>query len=255
MPVRPPTVSKPLAIHRLDLDKAALDAIPEDARRLFFLFGHIANEVNTLSRLTLFSLKEHEDQVRALYGESHLAVCLRLLIGKTHEGYRAVSDRVLGSRFNITYIPHMGREGQKALKTVKKEMSEWKLLAAVRNSYSFHNPTDEQIDAAYVALPADIGLSIFMGQPRHSYLFVMSNLLIVRGMLDAAGKTDDTEGMSRIVDDVLDKSAHLFDFIEHLLFTIVEREKLSSRPMEKDVLIVDAVASHGTFKIPAVCRS
>jgi hypothetical protein len=47
MPIRPSSVSKPLKIYQWVFDRAALDAMPKEARRVFFLFGHIGNEINT----------------------------------------------------------------------------------------------------------------------------------------------------------------------------------------------------------------
>jgi hypothetical protein len=255
MPVRPKSVSKPLRIGRLNLIRGALDGMPDDARRLFFLFGHIANEINTLNRLTLFCVKPQSDAVLDEYSGSQIGVVLRLLIGKIHEGYRAVSDRILGSRFNATYIPYLKAEGREALARVKKEMNEWELLAAVRNGYSFHNPNDHQIDTAYAALPISTNLSILLGQSRHSYLFAMSNMLVTRAMFDMTQEDDDVKAQSRIAKDVIDKGGHLFDLIEHLLFTMIERENLAQISMEKDVLVVDGVESMRTFKIPPVCRS
>lgn len=48
MPIRPATVSMPLRIHQIKLDRVALDRMPEDARCNLFLFGHVSNEINTL---------------------------------------------------------------------------------------------------------------------------------------------------------------------------------------------------------------
>jgi hypothetical protein len=79
MPVRPTTVSKPLNIYKIEINKGALDALPTGVRRNFLLFGHIANEINTLYRLLIFSIKEQSNDVMKLFAESRSFTIARLL--------------------------------------------------------------------------------------------------------------------------------------------------------------------------------
>ena len=254
MPIRPANVSKPLKIFKWVLDKAALDAMPDDARRVFFLFGHIGNEINTQSRLLIFSVEKQSDPILGVYSEARAATIARLLIGTTREGYLAVERRILGSRFNVTYVPHLKPEGQKALAKVKVHLGKMKLMADIRNGFSFHNPHDDQIDKAYSNFPSDVELSFYSGLPRHSSLYAMSNNLITRGMLDLVDDPSIEKSMQTIFDDVLDKATALNDLIEQLLITIMEREALSPGD-EKEVLTVDGHELTMTFKIPPLLRT
>jgi hypothetical protein len=254
MPIRPANVSKPLKIYQWALDKAALDAMPEDARRVFFLFGHIGNEINTLSRLLILSVEKQSDPILRVYSEARAATIARLLVGTTREGFLAVERRILGSLFNVTYIPYLEPEGQKALIKVKGHLGKMKLMADIRNGFSFHNPHDDQIDNAYRSLPRDEELSFYSGLPRHSSLYAMSNSLITQAMLDLVDDPDSEKSMQAIIDDVLDKAAAINDFIEQLLITIIDREALSPGD-EKEVLTVDTHESTMTFKIPPLLRT
>lgn len=190
MPIRPTTVSKPLIIHQIKLDRAALDRMPEDARRNLFLFGHVSNEINTLNRLLIFSIKAQPDPVRTVFAEARAGTIARFLIGTTREGYLAVERAVLGSQFGRTYLPHLNAKGRETLDRVKKQLSDMKLLADIRNDFAFHLPDASQIDRAYARLPADLDLSIYSAEPRHSSLYAMSNLLMVRGILDLVDKAE-----------------------------------------------------------------
>lgn len=257
MPIRPATVSKPLTIHQIKLDRAALDRMPDDARRNLFLFGHVSNEINTLNRLLIFSIKPQPDPVRTAVAEARATTIARLLIGTTREGYLAVERAVLGSPFGRTYLPLLQPEGKDALSRVRKQLSDMKLLASIRNDFAFHLPNASQIDAAYARLPADLDLSIYSGPPRHSSMYTMSNLLMVRAMLDLAdesGSATDNQSMDRITVDLLAKSKDLNDFIEQLLTTIIDREGLSPGDAT-DVLTVDTHESMMTFAIPPLLRT
>jgi hypothetical protein len=184
MPVRPASVSKPLKIYEIRLDRAAIDAMPPDARRNLFLFGHIANEINTLSRLLIFSVHKHDDRIVAMFGDARAASVLRLLIGTTREGYLAVERSILRSPFGKNYLPHLTPEGEGALKRVRANLGDISLLASIRNAYSFHLPEHTQLDNAYGKLPIDIDLSVYSGTVRHSSLNQMSHTLVVCGMLE-----------------------------------------------------------------------
>ena len=257
MPIRPSTVSKPLNILQIRFDRAALDRMPKDARRNLFLFGHVGNEINTLNRLLIFSIKDQPDPVRTAFAEARSVTIARLLIGTTFEGYLAVQRFVLGDKFGQTYLPYFNSMGNDALNRVKKQLRDMKLLAAIRNDFAFHLPDSDQIDDAYARLPADLELSFYSGSPRHSSLYAMSNLLMVRGMLDLADETGtatDQQSMDRITKDILDKSKDLNDFIEQLLHTIIERDGLCP-DNAKYVLTVDTHESVLTFAIPPLLRT
>lgn len=261
MPLRPSTVSKPLNIYRIEINRTALDAIPADIRRNFLLFGHISNEINTLYRLLIFSMKEQTGDIMKLFGECRAGTIARLLIGMTREGYVAVENHVISQKFGHTYLPHMGPKGQEALRRVRKQLSDMKLMASIRNNLAFHLPYADQIDNAYRRIPGDSDMSIYSGTPRHSSLYGMSLNFMTQGMLDCVpntAKLTPEEVMGQIVDDAIAKSNDLNNFIEHLLITIVEREKLSSTERlgkREAALTVDTHQSMKTFAIPPLLRT
>src|SRR4051794_2908246 len=175
MPLRPSSVSPPLAIYEMKIDRDALAAMPADARRNFFLFGHVGNEINTLYRLLIFSIKKQDNQYLGAFAEMRATTIARILIGTTMEGYRAVEKAVFASPFGRTYTPHLPPDGQQAYAEVKKHLGDLKLRAGIRNNFAFHVPKPSQIDDAYAKLPRDLELSILSGKPRHSSLYTMSS--------------------------------------------------------------------------------
>jgi len=257
MPLRPSSVSRPLSIYEIKLDRVAIDSMPADARRNLFLFGHVANDINTLSRLLIFSVSKQEDRIVGMFGEARAASILRFLIGATREGYLAVERAVLRSLFGSNYIPHLTPEGAEALERVKANLADTKLLAGIRNAYSFHLPDQSQLNQAYGRLPIDVDLSVYSGTARHSSLYEMSNKLIACGMIElvpnSASMTDEV-AMEIIVDDVLKKSVDLNDFIEQIIITILERHNLSPEP-PKQVATIDGPDSMKTFSVPPLLRS
>lgn len=260
MPIRPKHVSPPLKIFQIKLDRAAIDQMPPDARRNLFLFGHIANEINTGYRLLNFSIQSKltGDRIMDMFGDARAITMLRLLIGLTHEGYLAVQRSVLSSPFAKTYLPHLKPEGAEALNAFKGHLGNMKLMAGLRNAYAFHFiPETEQLDQAYGTIPIDIDMSVYSGEHRHSSLYEMSHRLALCGMLELvpdANTMPDRLAMDVIINDVLDKSIVLSDFLEQVIIVLMNTHNLSTEPMA-EVQSYDTVHTVNTFKIPPLLRS
>lgn len=259
MPVRPASVSPPLKIYEIKLDRAAIDQMPPDARRNLFLFGHIANEINTSYRLLNFSIQAEQtgDRITDMYADARAITVLRFLIGTVFEGYLAVERSIIKSPFGRDYLPHLTREGKKSLARVRANLSNTRVISALRNGFSFHFPDHEQLDQAYGRLPIDVDVSVYSGQHRHSSLYEMSHHLTLCGMLELVPEGNsmpDRAIMDVIVDDALDKTVALSNFIEHLITVLVERHNLSPVPM-REVGSYDTLHTVNTFKIPPLLRS
>jgi hypothetical protein len=256
MPVRPASVSKPLKIYEIKLDRAAIDQMPLDARRNLFLFGHIGNEINTLNRLVTFSIKKRDNPIEAMFGGARAATILRTLIGITVEGYRELDKMLRSDAFENDYKPRLKSEGIEALARVNVQRDKIELIKRLRDKYAFHLPNRTQLGQAYGKLPIDVDLHIFSGTTRHSSLYEMSHTLMLCGMLelvpDSHAMTDEA-AMDVIVADAISKSVDLNDFIEHLLIVFVEQHDLAPEPI-REVASIDSQESVTTFGIPPLLR-
>jgi hypothetical protein len=84
-----------MRVHRVNLTKARLAAMPIAERTALLLLGHAANEINVLSKLILMSRKQPPaiqlvDHVEA----AQTFVVMRLLIGKLHEAWEMFKARL-----------------------------------------------------------------------------------------------------------------------------------------------------------------
>jgi hypothetical protein len=259
MPLRPMCVSPPLIIYEIKLDRAAIDQMPPDARRNLFLFGHIANEINTGYRLLNFSIQSEQtgDRIIDMYADARAFTALRFLIGTMREGYRAVEQSILKGPFGRDYLPDLTPEGTEILNAVKAHLGKMQLISGLRNGYSFHFPDHAQLDHAYGKLPIDVDVAAYSGQHRHSSLYEMSHRLILCGMFELVPEADsmpDRAVMDVIFEDVLDKTVVLSHFIESIIVVLVERHNLSPAPMI-EVATIDTHDTVNTFKIPPLLRS
>jgi hypothetical protein len=105
-----------LPIGRVVITKTSLGTLPEDARRIFLVAGHISNEVNTLHRLVIFSMRFGRGRVVDLVSLGRAWVIPRLLIGKTAEAYQFIGKRIRGQPFGKTYLDKLSPQGKESLK-------------------------------------------------------------------------------------------------------------------------------------------
>ena len=84
-----------MEVHRVNLTKARLAAMPAAERTALLLLGHASNEINVLSKLILMARKQPPaiqlvDHVEA----AQTFVVMRLLIGKLHEAWELFKTRI-----------------------------------------------------------------------------------------------------------------------------------------------------------------
>src|SRR5260221_9485069 len=73
-------------IHRVNLTKSKLTAMPQAERSLLLLLGHANNEINVLSKLILMARKDKPEIKLIDHVEAgQVFIILRVLIGKLHE--------------------------------------------------------------------------------------------------------------------------------------------------------------------------
>jgi hypothetical protein len=88
-------------ISRFSIPKARLAVLPPEVRYVLIVAGHIANEINTMSRVSLFSLKAEGNPVLDRIAIGRAWVALRVLIGKLAEGYETIKGHMLSPPFRV----------------------------------------------------------------------------------------------------------------------------------------------------------
>src|SRR5262249_47490732 len=132
----------PDMLYRISTTKAKLAALPADVRCTLILCGHIANEITTLHRLLLFSMKSENNAVLDAYAGCQTWIYIRLLIGTVAEGLDVFQQRILGKPFGRTYLSALEktRSGRAAIKNLKRIIGGTGLLRRLRNNHAFHHP-------------------------------------------------------------------------------------------------------------------
>src|SRR5262245_27696849 len=86
-----------MEIHRAKLPKNRLQRLPAEDRTLFFLLGHLSNEINVLQKLMLMMRRgDPPSRVIDIVEAGQVLIIMRNLIGKLHEAYRVFNEKVQG---------------------------------------------------------------------------------------------------------------------------------------------------------------
>ena len=134
-----------MEVHRAELDRAKLAAMPERERVLLLLLAHASNELTVLRKLILMMRKDQPPSAIVDHVEGgQTFILMRLLIGKLHEAWELYKNRVQSDRaIATTYIPRLGHDASAALQALNRHFGRGSALTAIRNNISFHY-TDKQ---------------------------------------------------------------------------------------------------------------
>ncbi len=238
----------PETLYRFTTSKKRLAKLPEDVRLTLILCGHIANEITTLHRLLLFTLKVHEHPVLNEYADMQMWTIARILAGKVGEGIEVLQKRIFGQPFGKTFLPSV--DGPQ-VKNARALVGGGKLLRTLRNEHSFHYPRTDDLKTAFDGLAEGEGWSMLMGQSRHSMFFAFSHLVTTKAMLNATGKATIEEAQIAIKDEVLDGAEILLAFFEQLFLAPTVKGLFDTHT---PVLSMANLPSPFEAKIPPLCK-
>lgn len=229
--------------------------LPENVRNTLLVGGHVVNEITTLHRLLLFTMRRWPDSVEDEYAAVHYLTIIRLLIGKVAEGLELFQKRVLATPFGRTYRPLVERhpEGKQFVVRLTRLVGGGGLLRRLRNAHAFHNPTDQRLNEAFAGLEATENWSMLAGASRHTILFPMSQAVVTRALIDETEIADARQAVRAIRDDVLDAADALIGFFEYLTIAIADEHELflgQAKPVKDTSLLPVATE----VKIPPLCR-
>lgn len=182
-------------VMRFDFGKKELLKMTPEERGMFLLLGYLSNQVNVLWKIVIIALNRNPvDPVDARVSAAQSQILVRITVGLLWEGWRLVEKRLLGSKLGGEYVPLLDSNARAALDSLKKRFGSSGILAAVRNSYSFHYPDLEELEAAFQQAAKDeedeADWGVYMTRGLLNCFFLGSDLVIAHGIGKAVGEAD-----------------------------------------------------------------
>jgi hypothetical protein len=174
--------------------KELLTMLPEE-RALFLLLGHVSNQVNVLWKTVIIALnRDPVDPVDERVTAAQTQILVRLTVGVLWEGWRLIETRLLGSKLGAEFVPLLDPPSKAALDSLKKRFGSSGMLAAVRNSFAFHTPRTDEMEAAFQLALNEEKLedvwSIYVSKGLLNCFFFASDVVISHGISKAVGESD-----------------------------------------------------------------
>jgi len=183
-----------MEVHRVNLTKARLAAMPIAERIALLLLGHAANEINVLSKLILMSRKQPPTiQLVDHVETAQTFVVMRLLIGKLHEAWEMFKARLQAdAQIRSKYLSALTGEAGTALTELNKHFGQGSVLTKIRNKISFHYKDEGNLtEANFQRLPESEAWEFYLCRSVANSFYFASELVAQAGVLDLVKPSDD----------------------------------------------------------------
>lgn len=226
-------------VQRVTLTKTQLDGLEAHERRLTILLGHMSDELQTLTRLLLFSLHTpHQDPIAESIAGGRANVVLRLLCGKIWEAHRLIISRIMQDRDARSIPGRLNDDAKARFQRIRRLAGgeAGQLLAKIRNERVFHFPSNEVIDQAYASVSADDPLELFLSDNADATYHHGAETVVQLAIFGVLPGSSTQEQVNALADIVIEASVDLVTFAGYVVLDILDRGRLLPTDMSPTVV-------------------
>jgi len=236
-------------IKKITITKKQFDLLPEKEKVFFVQLGHLQNEINTLTKLLLFSKSGSETEVTKKAYTMQESLIARVSIGKLHEGWELLQKSFFGSGLSKKYEPKLPLQGQKPLKALKQYFGGKNLISDIRNNFSFHNPSLDEIKKQIRAIPGDTEFQLFLGKDYATTNYYMAEEIVLNAMLNYVKKTSLQDAMNEIFRDLAEVSGWFIGFSGYCMVVLLD-EFMGPDKLKMETIEVESQGKVKDITIP-----
>jgi hypothetical protein len=244
-----------LRIRKFSLQKAQLATLSAAERDLFFLSGHILNELNSLNKVFSWCLRsggDSETQTSRLAQGIQSMIYARVLAGKLWEAWEALRATWFSSKPAPAFVQGLHPDAQASLSALKGYFSRSNLIFNVRNSFAFHYSA-EKLSAHWEEVAHGDGLHIVLGGTIGNNIDLGAELITNAALFRAAHPTDLAVGMQTFLDDVQSMASHFTNFLEGVTLVLLRKtlgDDFRNQGTEEEIIVNQ---SFSQVRIPYFC--
>jgi hypothetical protein len=239
-----------IEVSKFQFSKGDFAAIPKEERALIFLAGHTVNTINVwLKIIRLSSLHEPSHPVEAKLNAAQTQILLRALFGALHEAWVWQTRLDIGPLIGRKYLPNLPPEAKEARNFLTKHLSGSGLLNALRNGYSHHNPSTDNLDIAFGTMPPEEDWSWYVTDKYTTSFFLSCETVIGYGVAGVADASNLNAGFARILSDTMMVANAMNLYVEALLVAAV-RSNIPVKPPQTIAMRVNNAVDARTFSLP-----
>jgi hypothetical protein len=202
-----------MQLRRIGLSVENLRAIPPKERALFVLLGHVANEVNTIDKITYLSTLALEGpRWQAQATAAQTLILARVLVGKLYEAWEAIQSGYFRSRLSRVYVDLIDNETTSSLDRLKKYFGRKNLLNRVRNEVAFHYSLEHAaIPVPDDALPEE--LAMYLHESAGSQFIQVSDYLMTIALAESLAPGAPENALEVLLAELRDVCIDLNEFV------------------------------------------
>lgn len=231
-------MTQPLHVHQLTLRKHHLSKLTAPERNIFFLSGHILNELNSLTKVFAWCLQSeagNESEITRFAQGVQSMIYARILAGKLWEAWDALRPTYFSSKLSISLEEDLHPDSRTALSSLKSYFGRANPIFNVRNSFAFHYSRKlgehwEEIadnEHLYVIAGGNIGNNI------HLAAEILTNMAIFR----TSHPTDVEIGAQTFLNDIQIVAGHFTTFLEGI--SLFYLKKMLGENLDKQGQLVE----------------
>jgi len=210
-------------IYKIPLGEDALQNMPKSERTLLLVLGHLANEINILTKT--FYWAAHTDDgsdVQRLGSNAQAMLFGRILCGKLYEGWRLIGSAYYGSKLSKTYDPLLDAETKDALKEAKRYFGKENAIGKIRNGFAFHFSPEEINDCFENSERAD-PMDMYMSDDNANTLYSFAETVVNQSSLESINKDDPQAALAAMIDESTRITALFNQIIGGCMSTAIRR--------------------------------
>jgi hypothetical protein len=215
-----------MKIRRITLSPAELGKLSAEERNLFFLVGHINNEVSSLYKTFSWCLAAaHVPGATDIEGNAANAqgmIYARLLAGKLLEAWGALAKSWFASKLGVDIAKTLHPAALTSLDELKRYFGSKNLIFAVRNSFAFHYHA-ATLGAAWERASQEPFFELVIGVNRGNSFNQAAELVANVAVFHTIAPDDAHAGMATFFEELDHVAGHFQNYCEGVTRAVLER--------------------------------
>lgn len=214
-------MSYEITVNKIKLSKEDFELIPKKYRALLFLSGHTINTISTWIKLLRLATNPGREGPEESAANAILAqVILRSLLGSLVEAYEWLGKRGNRPFIRDHYEDKIAIPAKESFAVLQRHFGKNNLLHNIRNKSAYHYPQDDDINKAFVNVPAGEDFDWLLGDHALNQMFLSSEAVVSFCVVGHSGEEGADKAFSRIMDEANFVSVHLVRYLSGLMDAI-----------------------------------
>lgn len=223
-------------------------------RSLAFYFGQLANDISIVRRLLLLAMPSETGLAGRpdFYGQYYHAqvfALLRILAGKTFEGWKALRIGVEGLQPTKALAPSIELLAPGRLAACTSYFKADNSLAKIRNRFAFHADPTQWAGRNVGEITAECGFECIVRDGANS-LYITSELILFQRLMKHCGLQPTAVDFELLLLEVVRYSTFVVEIMDATVAIVIQKCEREAIPVSHDTREVDDAVSASGFTMP-----